>query len=181
MLIALVRHGQTENNYDGKIQGRQNIPLNDTGRRQCERLKIKIKDKHFDYCYMSPLLRTVETAIILIGDRVETIKDDRLLERDMAQLEGLDRKVYSPEKYWNFESNCGDNGVETIKELYDRCKSFLDYIIKKHPNKDILIVTHAATFRMLKIILQKRKLKGNLYDGYIDNCCYEEFEIKDKN
>ena len=64
MKIALVRHGQTEGNFTGRVQGRQNNELNDTGRRQCEKLKVKIKDKHFDYCYMSPLLRTVETAMI---------------------------------------------------------------------------------------------------------------------
>ena len=44
MKITLVRHGQTEGNYLGNIQGRNNELLNDTGRRQCQRLRDKIKE-----------------------------------------------------------------------------------------------------------------------------------------
>ena len=43
MKIILVRHGQTEDNYNGIMQGRINNLLNDTGRRQCERLREKFK------------------------------------------------------------------------------------------------------------------------------------------
>ena len=75
MKITLVRHGQTESNYLKLLQGRVNNLLNDTGRRQCKKLAEGIKDIHYDYCYMSPLVRCVETAMILIGDRVEMISD----------------------------------------------------------------------------------------------------------
>ena len=50
MKITLVRHGQTEENYLGNIQGQSNEMLNDTGRRQCQRLREKIKDMEFNYC-----------------------------------------------------------------------------------------------------------------------------------
>ena len=69
-MITLVRHGQTEQNYQNILNGRSNDLLNDTGRRQCQKLREQLKDVHFDFCYMSPLVRTVETAFILIGDRV---------------------------------------------------------------------------------------------------------------
>ena len=75
MKITLVRHGQTEQNYQNILYGRSNDLLNDTGRRQCQKLREQLKDVHFDLCYMSPLVRTVETAFILIGDRVETFPD----------------------------------------------------------------------------------------------------------
>ena len=94
MKITLVRHGETESNYLDICQGSSNILLNDTGRRQCQRLRDKIKDIDFDFCYMSPLVRTVETAIILIGERVETFPDKRLIERDMGELEGTSRSNY---------------------------------------------------------------------------------------
>ena len=76
MKITLVRHGQTESNYNEICQGSTNILLNDTGRRQCQKLRDKIKDKKYDVCYMSPLVRAVETAMILIGDRVEIVEKD---------------------------------------------------------------------------------------------------------
>ena len=80
MKITLVRHAETEQNILDLCQGRQNNQLSDNGRTKCKLLKAKLKDIKFDYCYMSPMLRTVETAIILIGDRVETFPDDRLIE-----------------------------------------------------------------------------------------------------
>ena len=86
MKITLVRHGETDFNKEGKIQGLSNNLLNDTGRRQCRDLRMRLNEEHFDYCYMSPLVKTVETAMILIGDRVEMIPDKRLIERDMGEL-----------------------------------------------------------------------------------------------
>ena len=132
MKITLVRHGQTEENYLGNIQGQSNEVLNDTGRSQCQRLREKIKDMEFNYCYMSPLVRCVETAIILIGERVETIPDRRLIERDMGELEGKPRENYDGEKYWDFDLNSSEDGVESIQSLFERCREFLNYVMDKH-------------------------------------------------
>lgn len=179
MKIVLVRHGQTEENYKGIMQGRSNHLMNDTGRRQCQRLRDKLKDKSFDICYMSPLVRCVETAFILVGDKIEMIKDDRLIERDLGDLEGKNRDVYDIEKYWNYDLNSSDDGVESVKSIIDRCENFLEYIISKYDkSSNILIVTHNACFRALRLLIQKKELKGVLLDGKrIDNCFFEEFEI----
>ena len=158
------------------MQGRNNNMLNDTGRRQCERLKQRINDKHFDYCYMSPLVRCVETAIILIGDRVETIPDDRLIERNMGKLEGRPHQEYNAYLFWDYDLNKKDFGVEPVQDIFKRCQDFLDDITKKHPDQDILVVTHSATYRALRYLLQKQPLKGKMLDGFIDNCQYEEFD-----
>lgn len=178
MKIALVRHGQTEENFLQKIQGRSNPLLNDTGRRQCERLKFQIKDKHYDFCYMSPLIRCVETAIILVGDRVETIPDSRLVERDMGELEGRPREEYNAYQFWDYDLNRRDFGVEPIQDVFKRCEEFLKYIKEKHSDQTILIVTHGAPYRALRYLIKKHPLKGKMLDGFIDNCQYEEFDLK---
>ena len=177
MRITLVRHGQTEENFLHNIQGRRNVLMNDTGRRQCDRLRLKLNDKHFDYCYMSPLTRTVETAFILVGDKVEMIPDKRLIERDMGELEGKTDKMYNAYKFWNYDLNKNDFKIETVHEIFQRCISFLDYIKEKHKDKSILIVTHGAPYRALRHLLNSHELKGNLFDGGIDNCQCEEFEL----
>ena len=46
MKITLVRHGQTEYNYQNRIQGSENIPLNDEGRRQCYKIKPIIREQN---------------------------------------------------------------------------------------------------------------------------------------
>ena len=178
MRIALVRHGQTEENFLHKIQGRSNAKLNEAGIRQCVRLKNKIKEKYFDYCYMSPMARCVETAIILIGDRVETIPDDRLMERDMGKLEGKDIHEYNAYQFWDYDLNRDDFGVEPLQDIFKRCDEFLKFIKKKYPKGDILIVTHSAPYRALRYLIKKHPLKGKMLDQYIDNCQYEEYEFK---
>ena len=181
MKITLVRHGETDFNKEGKIQGLSNNLLNDTGRRQCRDLRMRLSDQHFDFCYMSPLARTVETAMILIGDRVEMIPDKRLIERDMGDIEGNSRELYAVDKFWDYSLNSGDQNIEKIQDIFERCRDFLDYVIKKHPGKDILIVSHGAPVRAMHHILRKSNLTGNLRDINIKNCYCETIEFDEND
>lgn len=177
MKITLVRHGQTESNYENVLQGRSNRQLNDTGRRQCQKLREQLKDVKFSFCYMSPLIRTVETAFILVGDRVETFPDKRLIERDMGDLEGKSREEYDIKKYWDYDLNCSDLGVESVQDVFSRCQDFLDYVINKHSNEHILVVAHGAIIRALHHLLHHHDLRGNLLDVDIINCYCETVEV----
>ncbi|MBQ2639751.1 MAG: histidine phosphatase family protein [Bacilli bacterium] len=177
MNITLVRHGETDNNKKGIMQGLSNELMNDRGRRQCKKLRGELKDKHFDICYMSPLVRCVETAMILVGDRVPIVKDRRLIERNLGELEGKSRDCYDIDKYWNYKLNSNDQGVEPIQDIEKRVKSFLGYISNKQ-EQDILIVTHASVFRMLYHILKNEDLSKNLKHIKVDNCAYKEIETK---
>lgn len=181
MKITLVRHGETDFNKEGKIQGLSNNLLNDTGRRQCRDLRMRLSDQHFDFCYMSPLARTVETAMILIVDRVEMIPDKRLIERDMGDIEGDSRELYAVDKFWDYNLNSGDQNIEKIQDIFERCRDFLDYVIKKHPGKDILIVSHGAPVRAMHHILRKSNLTGNLRDINIKNCYCETIEFDEND
>ena len=177
MKITLIRHGETEENYLQRIQGRSNQLLNDTGRRQALRLKNKLSDLHYDLCFISPLIRCFETAIVIVGDRTEIIRDDRLIERDMGELEGRPFEEYNAFQFWNYDKNRNDYGVEPVQDIFKRCSDFLGEMKKKYPDKSIMIVTHSATYRALRHLIQGHKLKGNLLDGTIANCSCETFEI----
>jgi GH25 family lysozyme M1 (1,4-beta-N-acetylmuramidase) len=162
MKIVLVRHGQTEDNFEGIMQGTRNVMMNDTGRRQCKKLREKLSDKKFDVCYMSPLVRCVETAFILVGDKTEMIRDDRLIERDLGELEGKNRDVYDIEKYWNYDLNSSDSGVESVRSVIDRCRDFLEYITSKYDNINEYIKEEEKEEEKIKYV-----------------CVKEEKEIKD--
>ena len=177
MKITLVRHGQTESNYNEICQGSTNILLNDTGRRQCQKLRDKIKDKKYDVCYMSPLVRAVETAMILIGDRVQMIPDKRLIDRDLGELEGKSRSLYDSNKYWDYNLNSNDLGVEPVQDIFKRCREFLDYILEKHKDESVLIVAHAASIRAIRLVLLNSDLSKNLLLKDIENCYFEEIEV----
>lgn len=178
MKVTLVKRAQTESDYLGNILGHSNELLNDTGRRQAQRLKEKIKDIKFDYCYMSPLVRCVETALILIGDRVEMIPDKRLIERNMGELEGRPLQEYNAYKFWDYDLNRDDYGVENVHNIINRCEDFLDYIKEKNNSQHVLIVTDGAPYRALRHLLQNHKICGKLLDGEIENCKIEMFEIE---
>ena len=58
-------------------------------------------------------------------------------------------------------------------------EDFLNYIKEKNsPDSSVLIVTHGAPFRALRHLILKNGLKGDLYDGKIENCRVEELEIE---
>lgn len=85
MKIYIVRHGKTDWNVSGLIQGKTDIPLNKIGEKQAEIAKEKIEDK-IDICFSSPLKRAIKTAQILSD--VNPIIDKRLVERNMGEFEG---------------------------------------------------------------------------------------------
>lgn len=177
MNITLVRHAQTEENFLRKIQGRKNQLLNDAGRRQVLRLKMQLKEKNYDVCFVSPLTRCMETAIVSVGDRVEMIPDERIIEREMGEFEGVPVTEYNAYKYWDYDLNKSDFGVEPVQDVFNRCEDFLNYICNKYKGKNVIIVTHSAPYRVLRHLLLKHELKGHLLDGKIENCQHEEFEI----
>lgn len=179
MKITVVRHGETNFNKDNLIQGHSNIYLNDNGRRQAKKLRGEIFNNKYDICYMSPLLRTVETAFILVGDRVKTITDDRLIERFMGDIEGKSRFSYDGNIYWDYNLNCNDRDVEPIQDIFKRCRDFLNDILKENYDS-VLIVTHSAVFRVIHHILLNSDTNKKLPYFKIGNCSIEEFEVNKK-
>ena len=179
MKITLIRHGITNWNTKNLIQGSTNKKLSRIGIMKTVELKNKLKDNDYDICYMSPLIRCVETAIILIGDRVITQKDDRLIERNMGELEGESYSKYDRNKYWDYDLNSNDLGVEDLHSIFDRCRSFLESIPDKYDN--VMIVSHSAVLRCLYHLIVGTELKGYLGDKKIPNLCVIELEYKKKH
>ena len=96
MLFYLVRHGQTDWNRAGKIQGTTDIPLNETGRQQAEQLATVLKERsgypaktRIDAVYASPLARAFQTAEILAKEgKLPLRRLTGLRERDFGYWEG---------------------------------------------------------------------------------------------
>jgi probable phosphoglycerate mutase len=81
--IYLARHGQTAYNLEGRFQGQQQIPLDDTGRAQAVELAERAAPYGFAALWCSPLLRARETAdAVAARIGLEPIEDARLMETD---------------------------------------------------------------------------------------------------
>ena len=176
--VYLVRHGETDYNRLGKIQGRMNIVLNNRGRRQIRELREILKDVNFDICFSSPLSRTMETAMILVGERVLINTDSRLLERDFGLLEGQPFSKYDAHKYWDYYLNYSDDGVEKIQDIFKRVISFIDYLRENYQYKTVLIVSHEATIRAIYHVLNHTDLSSRLLDFKMGNGHVQKMIIK---
>ena len=128
MRIVLVRHGECEEDFLRKILGRTNYLMNDSGRRQCQRLRMKLDQISFDVCFVSPLVRCVESAMILIGDKIEMIPDQRLIERNMGSLAGKSMQEYNAYQFWDYDLNWNKFGIESIQDMFQRCEEFFQYL-----------------------------------------------------
>jgi broad specificity phosphatase PhoE len=81
--VYLARHGETAYNHEGRFQGQQQVPLNDTGRAQAAELAERAAGYGFRALWCSPLLRARETAdIVAARIGLEPVEDPRLMETD---------------------------------------------------------------------------------------------------
>ena len=88
--ILAIRHGETAWNVDTRIQGQLDIPLNDTGRWQAERLAVAVAEEGLDVVYSSDLLRAHETAqAVSRGAGRSLVVDPGLRERAFGVFQGL--------------------------------------------------------------------------------------------
>lgn len=176
-MLYIMRHGKTQWNEDGLLQGRTDIPLNEEGRVGAINVMDECRTLDFDICYCSPLLRAEETAkIALSGTDVPIVFDDRLLEMCFGICEGKDfihinedNPMYAffnePEKY------VPASGAESFQELFARTGEFLEEIIfpQIKEGKRILIVGHGAMNS--SIISQIRGYSlSQFWDAGIPNC-----------
>ena len=84
--VYLARHGQTAYNLEGRFQGQQPVPLDDTGRAQAAELALRVRSYGFRALWSSPLLRARETAEIVSREILLPVREDaRLMETDAGE------------------------------------------------------------------------------------------------
>ncbi|MBO4609546.1 MAG: histidine phosphatase family protein [Lachnospiraceae bacterium] len=176
--LYVIRHGKTDWNEQCKLQGRTDIPLNETGKAQAHEAAAQYGDVHFDICYCSPLMRAKETMEILLEGRdIPVIFDDRLREMNFGTSEGvydyfedesLPVNVFfkHPEEY-----HTAPPEGESIDDLMARTGAFLEEValplVKE--GKDVLIVGHGALDSSIVCHIKNRPLADFWKEG-IGNC-----------
>lgn len=149
-----VRHGETDHNRLGLVQGHAQIPLNASGEEQAKDLAKRIASLKFDFCYSSDLIRAQRTAQILTEKRAITVLEDkRLRERDL----GKQNEGKSISAYLFYKHTTNGKGIETDDEMSRRIKAFMEETKEKYPNSNILVVTHGGLIKRLLIDLNKSR------------------------
>ena len=140
--LLLVRHGETDWNADGRLQGQTDRPLSDFGRRQARQLAEELADEEFEAIYASDLSRARETAEI-VGERVgvPVVLDPELREKNWGTWEGLTA----------VERDRVEFVGETTEEHQERILRALQRISERHPGDGrLLVVTHGGSMRRVQ-------------------------------
>lgn len=150
MKIGLVRHGETDWNLNGKIQGHTDIPLNESGLKQANRLAERLykEDRIWDCIITSDLQRAYITGKI-IADKLNIPiigTDERLRELFLGDVEGTTKEERDLRWGTDFDYivNSAVVGGESNEQLYKRGNELLNELKAKYPDKNILIVTHGG-------------------------------------
>lgn len=163
--IGFVRHGVTDWNELGKVQGRSNIPLNERGKQQALALANRIsKEEKWDIIISSDMERAAETAKI-ISSKLELVDihlDERIREIDCGQIEGTNEQDRISR--WGSDWRKLDLGMERFEDVAKRGVAFLKDISEQYEGKRILIVSHGAI-----VGLTLRELLGELPSKDIQN------------
>jgi len=144
--ICLLRHGQTDWNKQGKIQGREDIPLNNAGIEQIKKAAEYIKKLNWEIIVASPLSRAKMSAQILSKElkNLEILYDINLIERDYGEASGktkAERASLFPDGKWN--------GMEPFDQLQRRTINALTKYTNEYNEGNIIIVAHGEAIRSI--------------------------------
>lgn len=143
MEIALVRHGQTDYNFEERLQGTSDIPLNSAGIAQAHEAARLLADEQWDAVVSSALLRSTVTADIIAAALELDVAGHyaSLNERAYGEAEGL-TKAEARERFGSRWP-----GKESYDELQRRAVAAIDEIAAAHPVDALVIVGHGTFIR----------------------------------
>jgi broad specificity phosphatase PhoE len=155
-ILGLLRHGQTDWNVEGKLQGTSDIPLNETGQRQALAAAAAINPVEWDIVLSSPLSRARATAQQIVDSHSlgQLAIDDRLLERAFGEAEGLSYQEWKT----LYDPAVGVAGGENLEQLEIRANKMLDEFAEEFSGKRVLAVSHGAFIRKLVRIASDKRL-----------------------
>jgi broad specificity phosphatase PhoE len=140
--LLLVRHGETDWNADGRLQGHTDRPLTDFGRRQARDLADALAGEKLQAIYSSDLTRARETAEIVAGRLgLPVVLDRDLREKDWGNWEGLTA----------VERDRVEFVGESTEAHEERILHALRRISERHPDGScVLVVTHGGSMRRVQ-------------------------------
>lgn len=180
--ICLIRHGETDWNAFGKLQGKTDIPLNRKGIKQAEECRQNFADTDWDVMITSPLKRAKQTAEIINSDLdLPLIEMEEFVERGYGEAEGMNLEerlsTYPDRNYPNQEE------AESVRI---RVKEGISKINLMYPEKRVMLVAHGGAINSILSILSNGEIgsgKTKLINACISNIHFqqEEWKIRDFN
>jgi 2,3-bisphosphoglycerate-dependent phosphoglycerate mutase len=154
--VLAIRHGETAWNADGRVQGHQDIPLNERGREQARALAAALEGEAIDAVYSSDLQRARDTAeAFALPAGLPVLTDVKLRERTFGRLEGHtfaeieQRWPDDPVRWRRREPGFAVGGGESLLVFYARCVEAATRLAAAHPGQTIALVAHGGVLDVL--------------------------------
>ena len=149
-MIIFLRHGQAENNTKKILAGRSpGVDLTQVGIQQAEQSGKMLESLNISAIYSSPIDRALQTAEI-VGKHcdLDITNDDRLIELDMGKFTKMPYdQIFAKHgnvflKFYEGSNEVSENGVETFANVQKRVLDMVDFVVNKHKNQNVVLVTH---------------------------------------
>lgn len=146
--ILLARHGETDWNRDGRVQGHSDPPLNEMGRLQALALAEALAVRPLTAVYSSDLARARETAAAVATPLgLDVHADPDLREKFFGSWEGLTDVEIAKRFPAAARGQWGDG--ETTEDVAQRALAALGRIVAAHPDGTVLVVSHGGAIRAM--------------------------------
>ena len=146
-MLILLRHGQTAANAASLLQGRIDLPLDETGIAQARRSGEHLRSMYSDLVVISsPLLRARETAAAIADD---VLIDERFIELDYGDWDGLALSEVDQQQWqqWRHDASFRPPNGETLVELDARVQPALDELVDRARNATVVVVSHVSPIK----------------------------------
>lgn len=185
--LFFVRHGETDWNKEGKLQGQSEIPLNEFGKEQAKKAAEKLINEKIDLIISSDLTRCKETSEIIKEKlKCELIFDPRLRERHGGIYHGTtveqrteinSKNNINKEQYDSIDFKFPEG--ESYEDVEKRILEALKEHKKNHKHKNIVVVTHSGPIRMIRKNLDNAPF-GEIIKWRAENAEILKYTISDK-
>ena len=157
MKLILVRHGETDANKRGLIQGVSAAPLNELGLAQAEAAARAVEFEAPFALYASPLLRAAQTAAAIARRAgIEPLTESGLIEMDVGDFDGLtgrELRERFPDVMRRWDENAFYTalpGGESLADVQARAWRTIQNLAQRHePDDTVVAVTHNFTIQMI--------------------------------
>ena len=156
--FLLVRHGHTDWTLEKRYQGHSDLPLNEKGEKAVASLGQMLKGMKVNYLYASPLKRASKSAKILSSYlRLRPRMEKNVKEMNFGKWEGQTAKELLASKdkaygKWMKAQFLKPPGGETFESLCRRVQTFMNTCLKKHKNKNVMVVAHGGPIRAFLMV-----------------------------
>jgi probable phosphoglycerate mutase len=160
--FVVVRHGQTQWNVEGRVQGHGDSPLTPLGIAQAEAIGARLARERFDVLVASDLGRTVQTAErIAAFSGLAVVTDASLRERNFGDGEGLTYEEIDARwpgvvsRIAEVDPDLAIPGGESRRAFHERIHRAFEALARAHDGRRVLVVSHGGVLSTLYRVIHR--------------------------